>query len=498
MPIPALRFQAPAIRVTQLNDKAVTFDGHYVLYWMTSARRTQYNFALQHAIARCLELGKPLLVYEALRCDYQWASDRLHSFVINGMADNAAAFSHAKVTYLPYVEPSLKAGAGMLAALSSHAVEVITDEFPCFFLPAMASAAATKVACSMLSVDSNGILPLRAFDKAYPTAASFRRAWQKIIHPHLVHFPLASPLAANAAIAKVIGGAQIPAAVTKRWPTISADTLLRPAELLASLPIDHNVQPAFAGGAKAAHAVLATFLDQKLARYGVERNQPEQDVASGLSPFLHFGHISAHQVVSAVWSHSDWDPSRVAGAKATGSRDGWWGLPGPAESFMDEILTWRELGYSFCFHRKDFDQYSSLPDWVRKTLDEHASDPREHLYDLSALESAQTHDPLWNAAQRQLVREGRIHNYLRMLWGKKILQWTASPQHALRIMIELNNKYAVDGRNPNSYSGIFWTLGRFDRPWAPIRPVFGCIRFMSSDNTAKKLRVKGYLAKYAA
>jgi deoxyribodipyrimidine photo-lyase len=272
--------------------------------------------------------------------------------------------------------------------------------------------------------------------------------------------------------------------------------LATPAPFVATLPIDHSVAPAFAGGSVEGGKILAAFLKHKLNLYGVERNQPEKDVASGLSPFLHFGHISAHQVIAAVWNASDWDPSRVAGAKATGSRDGWWGLPGPAESFMDEILTWRELGYGFAFFRSDYAAYDSLPPWARASLDEHAKDPREHLYDLQTLERAATHDPLWNAAQQQLLQEGRIHNYLRMLWGKKILQWSKSPRAALEIMIELNNKYAVDGRNPNSYSGIFWTLGRFDRPWAPKRKVFGCIRYMSSENTAKKLRVKNYISKY--
>jgi deoxyribodipyrimidine photo-lyase len=150
-----------------------------------------------------------------------------------------------------------------------------------------------------------------------------------------------------------------------------------------------------------------------------------------------------------------------------------------------------------CWQRDDYDQYESLPDWAQATLDEHTADVREPCYSLDELESAATYDPLWNAAQRQLVREGRLHNYLRMLWGKKILEWSDSPRAALRNMIHLNNKYAVDGRNPNSYSGIFWCLGRYDRPWGPERKIFGKIRYMSSENTARKLHVEGYLEKYS-
>jgi deoxyribodipyrimidine photo-lyase len=182
---------------------------------------------------------------------------------------------------------------------------------------------------------------------------------------------------------------------------------------------------------------------------------------------------------------------------ATGGREGWWRLPPESESFLDELITWRELGHGFAFHRDDYDRYESLPGWALQSLEEHAADPREHLYTLAEFEAGETHDPLWNAAQQQLVREGRIHNYLRMLWGKKVLEWTSHPRQALDVLIQLNNKYAVDGRDPNSYSGIFWTLGRFDRPWAPIRPVFGCIRFMSSAATARKMRVKGYIAHYS-
>ena len=162
------------------------------------------------------------------------------------------------------------------------------------------------------------------------------------------------------------------------------------------------------------------------------------------------------------------------------------------------MITWRELGYGFCFHRADYDQYASLPDWAQRTLAEHVKDPRPEHYTPSQLERAQTADPVWNAAQRQLVADGRIHNYLRMLWGKNILAWSRSPQVALATLIELNNKYAVDGRDPNSYSGIFWTLGRFDRPWGPMRPIFGSVRYMTSASTLRKLHLRDYLARWGA
>ena len=168
----------------------------------------------------------------------------------------------------------------------------------------------------------------------------------------------------------------------------------------------------------------------------------------------------------------------------------------PAEAFLDQLVTWREVGYNFCAHRSDYDDYECLQDWAKATLAKHARDKRLYTYTMDEFASARTHDLLWNAAQRQLVTEGCIHNYLRMLWGKKILEWTASPEEALDIMVELNNRYALDGQDPNSYSGIFWILGRYDRPWGPERPIFGTVRYMSSANTARKLRVNSYLRGY--
>jgi deoxyribodipyrimidine photo-lyase len=191
----------------------------------------------------------------------------------------------------------------------------------------------------------------------------------------------------------------------------------------------------------------------------------------------------------------DWDPSRLSPV-ARGKRQGWWGVGAGAEAFLDQFTTWRELSFNAAFTMPGYDCYESLPPWARETLERHASDPRTHVYDVEELERARTHDPLWNSAQRQLVTEGRIHNYLRMLWGKKILEWTETPRESARVMIELNNRYALDGRDPNSYSGIFWCLGRYDRPWGPERPVFGKIRYMTSKNTARKLRVSRFLGRY--
>ncbi len=481
----------PSLRVTALNSLPVRGDGEFVLYWMIANRRATSNFALQHAVHWAKELRRPLVVLEALRVGYQWASDRLHRFVIQGMADNQRAFANSGATYWPYVEPEAGQGAGLVERLAASACVVVTDDFPCFFLPRMLKAVAPRLPVKFEAIDSNGVLPLKAAPQVFPTAYAFRRFLQRDLPNHFCDAPLVDPLRE----ARLPPLTSLPEEIHVRWPRANDAQLAASTSSLALLPIDHNVKPAaFDGGYQAAQRALQLFIDRKLARYEA-RNEPEEEVTSGLAPYLHFGHVSSHDVFARVIAAEDWRPSQIS-TKVNGSREGWWGMSPAAEGFLDQLITWRELGYNFCSRRADYDQFESLPAWAQATLDEHLTDERPSVYSLPDFEHARTHDELWNAAQRQLVREGTMHNYLRMLWGKKILEWSPTPREALSTMLELNNKYAVDGRNPNSYSGIFWILGRYDRAWGPERPIFGTIRYMSSQNTARKLNVKGYLSKY--
>ncbi|HEY4313799.1 MAG TPA: deoxyribodipyrimidine photolyase [Pirellulales bacterium] len=484
----------PEIRIRTANDQAVNSDGDYVLYWMIANRRTRWNFALDRAVDHARELKKPLVILEALRYGYPWASDRLHRFILQGMAANQEALGGSKALYYPYVEPKQGAGHGLLEALADHACVVVTDEFPCFFLPRMVAAAAKRLPVLCEQVDTNGLLPLRAATESYPTAYAFRRFLQRTLGEHLDHAPRADALA-RAALPRL---AKLPTAITRRWPMASAKLLAGDAKELAELPIDHTVGVVETeGGAAAGEKTLRRFLSRLLTRYPEDRNEPAADATSNLSPYLHFGHISSHEIFHCLAEQENWTAESL-GKKAAGKRSGWWGMSDAAEAFLDQFITWRELGYNFCTTRDDYDQFDSLPDWAKKTLHKHERDHRPTIYSTEEFAAAKTHDELWNAAQRQLLTEGRMHNYLRMLWGKKILEWSATPREALDTMIDLNNKYAIDGRNPNSYSGIFWILGRFDRPWGPERPIFGTVRYMSSDNTARKFDIAPYLAKYGA
>ncbi len=483
----------PENRIRPVNEAPVVPNGGFVLYWMTAARRTERNFGLQRAVEWAVELKKPLVVLEALRCGYPWASDRLHRFIMDGMADNRARLKKKPVLYYPYLERSLGEGKGLLKALSDLACNVVTDDYPAFFLPRMLEAAGKLLPIRLEAVDSNGILPLAATDRVFLTAFSFRRFLQGELREHLRSVPTKDPLSR----ASVPPPPVLPRKLMTRWPPATEALLRGDAAGLGAFPIDHRVEPAaIRGGAKEASAALTRFLRHRIGRYAEEGSHPDSEVTSGLSPYLHFGHVSSHEVLARLTRYEKWSVRRL-GVKATGGRSGWWRMSDGAERFLDQLITWRELGYNMCSKRTDYAEYDSLPEWAKETLGKHEKDPRPHIYSLDEFEAAHTHDPLWNAAQRQLLQEGRIQNYLRMIWGKKILEWSPSPREALEVMIELNDKYALDGRDPNSYSGIFWTLGRYDRPWAPERPIFGKIRYMSSRNTARKLRLRDYLERYS-
>lgn len=481
----------PAIRVFS-SEAPVRPERDFVLHWMVASRRTRANPTLERSLAWARALGKPLLVLEPLRVAYPHASDRFHRFVVEGMADQARAFAAAGITYHPWVERTEGEGSGLLESLAARACVVVTDDYPCFFIPRMQAAAEQRLDVLLERVDGNGLLPRAAADRAHGTAHSLRRFLQKELPPHLEERAALSPLDARPDLPP----AQIPPEVLSRWPALSREELADPA-WIGELPIDHAVGPVeLRGGQQAALAHMETFLAERFPRYADSRNHPEDPVTSGLSPWLHFGHLSSTELFERIVTLEDWNPGFL-GSKTDGSRRGWWGMSEAAEGFLDQLITWRELGFNLCSLVEDYDQYCTLPEWARRTLDEHRADEREHCYSLEEFEEGRTHDPLWNAAQHQLREHGMIHNYLRMLWGKKVLHWSASPEEAYATLLHLNNKYALDGRDPNSYCAISWIFGRFDRAWGPERPVFGKIRYMSSENTARKVRVRGYIREHS-
>ncbi len=447
---------------------------------MVAFRRSSWNFALDRALEWCRKLNRPLLVFEPLRHGYTWASDRHHQFIIDGMKDNQQAFQEAGVAYLPFVETAERKGAGKLEGLAERACLVVSDDYPCFFLPRMHRAVAPRLGVRFELVDSNGLYPMRLAEKTYSRAVDFRRHLQKTLEPHFDAFPNPKPL----------HSLDLP-----RLEQLPFEATDLQALKLDELPIDHSVKPVGQGGSVTARQRLTVFLQDRLEGYDEDRNHPQRQGTSGLSPYLHYGHVSTHQIFSGLARDSQWNPSKLS-LKTKGQREGWWGMKATTEAFLDQIVTWRELGFNTCARHDDYDRYESLPEWAQKTLGEHAEDTREWTYSLEQFEDASTHEPLWNAAQNQLKEEGTIHNYLRMLWGKKVLHWCESPQRALEIVLHLNNKYGLDGRDPNSYSGVFWVFGRYDRAWGPERPIFGKIRYMTCDSTRRKYKVDNYVSRW--
>jgi len=472
-------------RVRPANDRSVNTAGDYILYWMQANRRLDHNLALDHAIAEGRRLGRPLVVYEGLRLRYPWASERLHRFVLEGMRANATAARRAGLTYWPWVEHKPGEGRGLLADLAARAALVVTDDFPCFIVPGQVAALAASVEVAVVAVDAGAIVPMSRLGPTVSAAAHLRPRIHRAFGEAWEHRAVARPQGSGAA------------PMAPPFEPADLDDL---DGLLASLPLDRSVPavPATPGGGPAARQRLADFVAHRLRGTAERRSHPappDRAHQSGLSPYLHFGHIAIEEVVERVLaSTGDWSPA-VLDPHAVGRREAFFCRDADVNAFLDEAITWRDLGLHWHWtRRQDTESLErALPAWARATLAAHAGDARAHVYSVEEWEAGQTHDPLWNAAQRELAATGTIHNYMRMLWGKKVLEWSRTPEEAYATLEHLNNRYAVDGRDPNSYTGILWCFGLFDRPWAPERRVLGSVRYMSSENTAKKFRLGPYL-----
>jgi len=478
--------------------------GDCVVYWMISARRAFYNHGLEHAINLAKVRKLPLVVIEPLAIGHRWANDRIHTFVIQGMLANRKLFEESNVTYIPYVETKPNEAKGLLAKWMEYADALVIDEYPVYFPKKVIQSAVRIGKCEIHLVDSNGFMALNHTDKSFTTAYSLRRHLHKTITEHLAEFPSPKPLenASNldiieySIIENIFKASNTPLTPYEfLWRVCEPDKIGENA--LGVLSIDHKVHPVkhAKGGTIEGAKKWNDFLHDRLEMYGENRNQPELNGSSGLSPYLHFGHISIHQILTEIFSKYNWDVMNITPPN-DGRRSGWWGLPKDVESFLDQIITWRDLGFIHCHQVENHDSYDSLPEWAKITLAEHENDERPFLYTFEELENCETHDDLWNAAQCQLKNDGIIHNYLRMLWGKKILEWTPNAKIAMEYMVALNDKWALDGRDPNTYTGIGWVLGKFDRGWTE-RPVYGKIRCMTTDSTKRKFKTRGYVETYS-
>lgn len=447
-------------RIIELNDKVVNPKGRYVLYWMQMFKRGDYNHALNFAIEKANELGVPLVVYEGLKFYYPWANDRLHTFILEGVNEKRKVFRKRGIRYLFYLQKDDDSPKQTVARLAEEASLIVTDDFPCFIIPQHNKAISGKAEVPVYAVDSNGLIPLSRFEKEEYAAYTIRPKIHKMLPDYFHSF-------ANAAIDR-----KDPEIEVQCPDTVFEDNEI--AGLVAACDIDHSVKPSpiYRGGRNEGLKRMRKFVDEILAGYHETRNKPEKDGSSRLSSYLHFGYLSSLEVALAVRDSDAPDEAK--------------------DAFLEELIVRRELSYNMTRFNPVYDSIEALHEWVQKTMREHVDDKRQYLYSAEQLEKGETHDELWNAIQRELRETGEVHNYVRMLWGKNVIAWTRNYEEAFGILEYLNNKYCLDGRNPNSYAGILWCFGKHDRAWME-RDVFGKIRYMTSNSTGKKFGSKDYI-----
>lgn len=447
-------------RVRLLNDKPENKKAEYVLYWMQMFKRTTHNHALKFAIEQANELNLPLVVYEGLKFYYPWANDRIHTFILEGVEENRAAFAKLGIRYVFYLQKDTKSPKQTVKKIAKDAALIVTDDFPCFIIPDHNAAIVEKAHIPVYVVDSNGIIPMSKFEKEEYGAYTIRPKIKKILDQYFVPFDEAKVKVKNAELE-----VDCP-------ETIVNDKNI--AELVAECDIDHSVKPSpiYKGGTKNGRKRLKKFIEEILPNYNETRNKPEIDGSSRLSSYLHFGFLSSLEIALAVKESDAPKESK--------------------DSYLEELIVRRELSFNFTKHNPKYDSLESLPDWAQKTMREHIDDERPVTYSLEQLEKAETYDELWNATQREMNESGEVHNYVRMLWGKLVIEWTKSYEEAFAILEQLNNKYCLDGRNPNSYAGILWCFGKHDRAWQE-REIFGKLRYMTSNSTGKKFDSKKYI-----
>ena len=426
------------------------------VYWMSRDQRARDNWALLFAQHLALRERRPLAVVFCLAPAFPGAALRHYDFMLRGLAETAGELAAKGVAFVLLEGEPARELPAFLERCAAGAL--VTDFDPLRIKRAWQRQVAAAVRIPVHEVDAHNVVPCWAASPKQEFAArTFRPKLERLLPEWLHEFP---PLARH----------PHPWKGPRREPDFS--------RALRRLAPDPTVPPVswITPGSKSARAALAAFAKRRLAGYDARRNDPTLDGQSGLSPWLHFGQLSAQRVALAV---------RESPAP-----------PADRAAFLEELLVRRELSDNFCLHQPEHDSFQGLPAWARRTLDEHRDDPRPHLYDPGRLEAAATHDPLWNAAQRQLVARGKMHGWLRMYWAKKILEWTGSPEEAIREALRLNDRYSLDGRDPNGCVGVLWSVGGLhDRPWGE-RAVFGQVRYMSFEGARRKFDVEAFIRRW--
>jgi len=449
-----------ASRIQPLNRRSLQ-DGRYVLYWMQASQRVECNHALEYAIGEANGLNLPVVVVFGLTDRFPEANLRHYAFMLEGLEEVRKELDGRGIRFaLTHRSPELAA-----TALAEEAALVVADRGYLRIQRRWRNHVAKNAPCAVVQVESDAVVPVEtASPKEEYTAGTLRPKLQRILKGYLV--PLKErPVRKDSLSLRLDADLDLEGDFTS---------------LLEKMNIDRAVPPvkAFRGGTSRANDLLEEFIAKRIRHYDELRNDPGLDYSSHLSPYLHFGQVSPLAVALRITA----EKSIPAAAR---------------QAFLEELIVRRELSMNFVFYNERYDEYECLPDWAKKTLAGHAKDRREALYSAGEWERAATHDPYWNAAQREMMITGTMHNYMRMYWGKKLLEWSRTPEEGFRTALWLNNRYELDGRDPNSFAGVAWCFGKHDRAWFE-RKVFGKIRYMNDAGLERKFDMDSYLKKVDA
>jgi len=439
-------------RIKQLNEASVK-NGRYVLYWMQASPRTEYNHALEYAVEKANELNKPLVVFFGITNSFPEANERSYWFMLEGLLETKKSLEERGIKLVVWSESPEK---GVLK-LSREASLLVGDRGYLKIQKKWYQYVARRVTCPFIQVETNVVVPVEtASPKEEYSAATLRPKLMRILKRYL------TPLKEREL------------RISSLDMEFESVELENPERLLDELNVDRTVKRVekFKGGTSEAKKHLRVFIRSKLDRYPELRNDPTVDFVSNMSPYLHFGQISPVYIALEVLKTDS--PGR--------------------EAYLEELIVRRELSMNFVNYNREYDSFNGLPEWARYTLMKHRKDRRSYVYSLEELEKGETHDPVWNAAQREMVKTGKMHGYMRMYWAKKIIEWVENPVEAFRIALYLNNKYELDGRDPNSFAGVAWCFGKHDRPWKE-RPIYGKVRYMSENGLKRKFDVEKYIQK---
>jgi deoxyribodipyrimidine photo-lyase len=426
----------------------------FVIYWMQRDQRAIDNWALLFAQEQAVAMHQPLLVVFCVAPCFYGATIRQYGFMLRGLSVTARKLLRFNIPFI--LLQGLPQDILPRFVVENDAGMLVTDFNPLRGPMEWRTRLADRLAIPFYEVDAHNIIPTRHIsDKTEYAAFTFRKKVERLLPEFLTSFP------------SLIKHPHFPGQeeiIVTDW-----------TEAMKSLHVDRNVPEVdwLLPGETAASEALVNFLGERLDRYEANRNFPEKKGQSELSPYLHFGHLSAQRIAIEVQSCAAGEESRKA--------------------YLEELIVRRELADNFCLYNKNYDCFSGFQPWAQASLNKHRGDPRQYCYSMDQFEEGKTHDPLWNAAQQEMVDTGKMHGFMRMYWAKKILEWTSSPEEAMEVAIFLNDKYELDGRDPNGYAGIAWSVGgTHDRPWSE-RSIFGMIRYMNYQGCKRKFDVKKYI-----